>query len=474
MKVLYFDCFSGISGDMTLGALLDLGIDSELFKSELKKLNLSGYDIVIQKKSINGIYGTDVQVLIYKDDNAGSHDHGYNNGGKHGDHHTGSHCSGNEHYHEHYHEHSHEHHHGQNHEHSHEHNHDHHDHSHEHLHGHNHEHHYEHNHEHKHHDHKNHRNLKTIEELIDESGLKHSVKELSKKVFREIAKAEAKVHNKDINEIHFHEVGAVDSIIDIVGTAICIDLLGIDKVYSSPLHDGRGFITCAHGIIPVPVPAVMEMLSGTNIPLITEDVDTELITPTGMGLIKCLASDFGNMPAMFIDRIGYGMGKRKTGRFNALRVIMGTIPHENMMMEEMALLETNIDDMSPEIMGYTIEKLLKSGALDAFYTPVYMKKNRPAVMLSVLCEPEKEKELVEIIMKETSTLGVRRKVINRYCMDRKVKTVNTQYGDVRVKVASWGNFSKVSAEYEDCRHIAEKTGIPLRDVYDMVMKHIEK
>jgi len=462
MKVLYFDCFSGISGDMTLGALIDLGIDSELFKSELKKLNLSGYEIVIRKKSNNGIYGTDVQVLVDEDGKVENHDHGYNNSDKHGDHQNISHSSGNEqnhgHHHGHCHEHSHEHHH----EHLREHNHEHHN-----------QHHHEQNHEHHHHGHTTNRNLKTIEELIDDSSLKTSVKELSKKVFREIARAEAKVHNKDINEIHFHEVGAVDSIIDIVGTAICIDLLGIDKVYSSPLHDGRGFVTCVHGIIPVPVPAVMEMLSGTNIPLITEDVNTELITPTGMGLIKCLASDFGNMPSMLIDRIGYGMGKRETGRLNALRVVMGTIPDESLMMEEMALLETNIDDMSPEIMGYTIEKLLKNGALDAFYTPVYMKKNRPAVMLSVLCNLEREKELVEIIMRETSTLGVRRNIIKRYCMGRKVETVNTQYGDVRVKVASWGDFSKVSAEYEDCRHIAEKTGIPLRDVYNMVLKHAE-
>ena len=299
MKVLYFDCFSGISGDMTLGALLDLGIDGELFKSELKKLNLSGYEIVIQKKSNNGIYGTDVQVLVDEynhgesHDHNESHDHGYYNynNDKHGGQHDSCHGSQHEEFDEHSHEHPHEHHH-------------------------------EHQHEHYHHDHIDHRNLKTIEEMIDNSSLRTRVKELSKKVFREIAKAEAKVHNKDINEIHFHEVGAVDSIIDIVGTAICIDLLGIGRVYSSPLHDGRGFVTCAHGIIPVPVPAVMEMLSGTNIPLVTEDVNTEMITPTGMGLIKCLASDFGNMPAMLIDRIGYGMGKKETGRLNALRVVM--------------------------------------------------------------------------------------------------------------------------------------------------------
>jgi pyridinium-3,5-bisthiocarboxylic acid mononucleotide nickel chelatase len=197
----------------------------------------------------------------------------------------------------------------------------------------------QHEHEHKHHHHshahvgENHnqshshmeRNLRSIEELIDTSDLNQNVKDFSKLVFGEIARAEAKVHNKDINEVHFHEVGAIDSIVDIVGAAICIDLLGIKKVYSSPQHDGKGFIECQHGIIPVPVPAVMEMLKGSGIPIISEDINTELVTPTGMGIIKCLASNFGNMPAMIIDKVGYGLGKRETGRFNALRVAMGSL-----------------------------------------------------------------------------------------------------------------------------------------------------
>lgn len=248
MRALYFDCFSGISGDMTLGALLDLGIDTDQFRNELDKLNLDEFDIIISNKVKNGIVGTDVEVRLHEE------------------------------------------------------------------------------HEHTHNSHSHHaRNLYDIESLIDASELKSNVKEFSKKVFREIAAAEAKVHNKNISEVHFHEVGAVDSIVDIVGVAICIDLLGAEQFFSSYIHDGSGFIECQHGIIPVPVPAVAEMLKGSGIPLISEDVETELVTPTGCGLIKCLSSQYGKMPAMTIEKIGYGIGKRDTGRFNALRIFMGTL-----------------------------------------------------------------------------------------------------------------------------------------------------
>jgi len=418
MKALYFDCFSGISGDMTLGALLDLGVDRELFESELKKLKLNGYDIIIEKKSCNGIWGTNVQVVL--------NDHCKDMG-------EGTGCVGE---HKHLNEYSAE------------------------VGGHVHGHIEQHSH--------SERNLRGIELMIESSGLKQGVKDFSKKVFREIARAEAKVHNKCMDEIHFHEIGAVDSIIDIVGAAICVDLLGVDKVFSSPLHDGHGFIDCKHGIIPVPVPAVMEMLGNSGIPLISEDVNTELVTPTGMGLIKCLADSFGNMPAMIIDRVGYGMGKRHTGRLNALRITMGSLFEGENLMEEVALLETNIDDMSPELLGFASEKLLQSGALDVFCTPIYMKKSRPAVMLTVLCSLENEERLVDIILRETSTLGVRRSNLKRYCMKRETVTVSTTYGDARVKVASREDFKKFSPEYEDCREIAKRTGIPISTVYDMV------
>lgn len=251
------------------------------------------------------------------------------------------------------------------------------------------------------------------------------MKELSIKIFREIARAEAKVHNKQIDEVHFHEVGAVDSIVDIVGTAICLDLLGVKKVFSSPLHEGRGFIQCQHGILPVPVPAVMEMLAGSNIPFIAEDINTELVTPTGLGIIKTICSSYGNMPAMIIDRIGYGMGKKDIGRLNALRVVLGSLPDEE-MTEEIAVLETNIDDMSPELVGFTMEKLLEQGALEVYHTPVYMKKNRPAVLLTVLCRKGEENEMARLVLRETTSLGIRMTTMKRVCMHREMVTVGTR------------------------------------------------
>lgn len=409
MNVLYFDCFSGISGDMTIGALLDLGVDQEQLRRELDKLNLTGYELIIEKKLQRGIMGTDVTVLLKEDLDHHHHHHEDHEGhGEHGHHHHES------------------------------------------------------------------RNLADIEEIIDTSALKPEVKAFSKKVFTEIARAEAKVHDKEISEVHFHEVGAVDSIVDIVGVAICLDILGIGKVFASPLHEGKGFIECQHGKLPVPVPAVMEMLKGSDIPLITEDVNTELITPTGMGIIKALTQEFGNMPAMIIDRVGYGLGKRDTGRLNALRVVVGSLYEKDAGMEEIALLETNIDDMSPELLGYTMEKLFDNGALDVFYTPVYMKKNRPAVMLSVISLKKDEEKMAGIVFTETSSLGIRRNISKRFCMERETVKVVTKHGEVRVKVASIGGYKKLSPEYEDCREIAKKTGMALQDVYTLVRERAEK
>ena len=433
MRILYFDCFSGISGDMTIGALLDLGIDREIFLRELSKLGLEGYNIEIQTKTVNGIRGTDVNVVLAADEqeHGHRHNHGYEQ--------------------DHDHSHDHDHNHYHDHDHGHDHNHDHgHDHNHSHPHG--------------------ERGLVEIEQILDPSGLSDRVKAFSKKVFREIAAAEARVHGKSISEVHFHEVGAIDSIVDIVGTAICLELLGVEQIYSSALHDGNGFIQCAHGTIPVPVPAVMEMLAGSGIPLISEDVDTELVTPTGMGLIKCMASGFGSRPSMIVERIGYGHGKRDIGRLNALRVILGDIYEKQLpgRNDEITVLETNIDDTAGEIMGYTMARLMDAGALDAYYTPIYMKKNRPAYLLTVIARTGTEDALAEIILKETSTLGIRTRTMKRYCMDRHTINISTPYGDARVKVASMGDFKKASPEYEDCRKIAEDNGLPLMKAYTIV------
>lgn len=401
MQVLYFDCFSGISGDMTIGALLDLGVDPELLKKELGKLPLDGYEIEVQKKVVHGIAGTDVEIHLPED---------------HAD---------------------------------------------------------------------PERNLRDIEALIEASGLNARVKRFSRQVFQEIARAEAKVHNKPVDQVHFHEVGAVDSLVDIIGAAICLDLLGARKVYSSPLHEGRGFVACQHGLLPVPVPAVMEMLAASEapIPIITEDINTELITPTGLGLIKCLAAGFGLMPPLRVNKVGYGFGKRETGRLNALRLVLGTLlagdaaetagregAAENIHKEEIVLLETNIDDMSPEIIGYMMERLLANGALDVFHTPVFMKKNRPAVMVSVLAEKNDEKKLVDIVLTESTTLGIRRSLVGRYCLERRTVEIDSGFGQVRVKVAAKDGVKKFAPEYEDCKKAALEAGLPLREIYQMVME----
>lgn len=290
MKVLYLDCTSGISGDMTLAALLDLGVDQDFFLAELKKLKVDGYEIIIQKKDRHSIRMMDVDVKLTELEH--EHDHGHG--------HTHDHGHGHGHHHD-------------DHDHGHSHHHDTHEHGHDHSHGHIHEH------------HGQERNLAMISEIIDRSEIAEKAKELSKQIFKEIAVAEAKVHGKNLEEVHFHEVGAIDSIVDIVGVAICVAALDPDVVYASPLHDGNGFIQCRHGLLPVPVPAVMAMLEGSGIPVVQDDVNTEMITPTGMGIVKCLAKDYIKMPPMKIEKIGYGLGKRETGRFGAVRAMLGTM-----------------------------------------------------------------------------------------------------------------------------------------------------
>lgn len=386
MKVLYFDCFSGISGDMALGAMLDLGIDAEEFMFEIKKLALDGYDIKISKKTVYGITGTDVEITSEE--------------------------------------------------------------KHSHI----------------------HRKLSDITELISTSALKSSVVETSIGIFKEIGRAEAAVHGVDINEIHFHEVGAMDSILDIVGCAICLDLLGIERVFSSPLHDGKGFTNCSHGMIPIPVPAVLEMLKDSDIPLISEDVNCELVTPTGMGFIKSVAVSFGNMPAIMIDKVGYGFGKRDTGKLNAVRVVEGDLFGNYDELEEIVMLETNLDNISSEVLGYTMEKLLEKGAVDVFYTPIFMKKNRPAYMLTALTSLSGEKDIAATIFKETGTLGIRRRITERYVAKRSIEKINTKFGDVRVKVSGADKNIRFSPEYEDCRKIAKDNDIPLYQVFDQVRR----
>ena len=379
MKAIYFDCFSGISGDMTVAAMLDLGIDKDKFLKEMDKLNFSEYEIEITPKEVNGINGTDFLVKY----------------------------------------------------------------PHSHI----------------------HRNLNDINEIIDNSELEDSVKAMAKNIFLEVALAESKVHNRDLSEVHFHEVGAVDSIVDIVATAVCFDLLGVDVVYSSKLNDGTGFINCQHGEIPVPVPAVVQMLKDSNIPYnILDDVTTELVTPTGMAIIKTAVSKFGNMPNMNITEIGYGMGKRDTGRFNSLRVYYGDVAVSD--ADDVILIETNIDDCTSEILGYTMDKLLEMGAKDVYFVPIYMKKNRPAYLFKVICSSSMKDEVIYTIFKETSSIGVRIIPIDRVCMDREEYIKPTSNGNIKIKKSSYKDIIKEKVEFEDCKKIAEEKNIPVRKVIE--------
>ncbi|WP_129599010.1 nickel pincer cofactor biosynthesis protein LarC [Anaerophilus nitritogenes] len=400
-KILYFDCLSGISGDMSIAALLDLGIDQKDFLNELNKLNIEGYTIQIKKNQKNGITGTDFYVVLH-----------------------------NEHDHSHHDKHDHKHHHK------------------DHTHAHDHE----------------HRNLYDIEKIIDESSLNENVKNLSKKIFTHVANAEAKVHGKSIDQVHFHEVGAIDSIVDIVGVAICIDLLDIDHIYASPLHVGTGFVKCAHGTIPVPAPATLEILK--DIPIYSQGIQSELVTPTGAAIIKSLAKDFIPLPSMAIENIGYGLGKKDLPISNLLRVYIGKKKSD----ESLLVLETNIDDMNPEIYSYLMPTLFEHGALDVYFTNIIMKKNRPAIKLTILCTKEKEAILENILFRETTTLGIRKYQVTRNTLSRKIIKFMSSFGDISLKVAYKDEkILKYSPEYEECKQIAQKYNIPLQKVYETIL-----
>ncbi|WP_416828906.1 nickel pincer cofactor biosynthesis protein LarC [Ectobacillus polymachus] len=436
MKTLYLDCFSGISGDMLIGALLDLGANQDQLIAELKKLNLDGYSINITKTQKNGIYGHDFDVQL----DCGTKDcEVVNDHGEHHDH-------GNHHHHVEHHDHGDHHHHAE--------------HSTHHFHnGHMHD-----GHQLSHHHSTPSRNLFDCIKIIEDSSLSTWVKTHAKLVFEEVAKAEAKVHNKTIDEIHFHEIGAIDSIIDIVGAFVAMEILHIEKVIASPLHDGSGFIECAHGKMPVPVPAVMQMLVGSNIPLIQENVQTELVTPTGMGIVKVIAAEFRDLPNMKIENVGYGMGKRNTGGFNALRAIIGEMD-ENRFDEDVLVMEANIDDQTGETLGYAMNQLLDNGALDVFFTPIYMKKNRPAVQLSVLCHPKQKDQLSHLILKETSTIGIRIYPCSRIVMNRSIQEVNTKFGKIQVKYVDLDGIQKQAPEFESCSKMAQEKKVPINEIY---------
>jgi pyridinium-3,5-bisthiocarboxylic acid mononucleotide nickel chelatase len=426
MKVLYYDCFCGISGDMHIAAMLDLGVPQEYLLKEISKLKIdSEYEIKIQKTIKKGITGTRVDVILKNE-----HDHHYNH---HYDNLSDENIVGHSHNHQHEHPHTH-HHHEDN----------------------------EHNMEH------HHRGLKEIEEIINSSDLSDNVKKLSIKTLMKVAEAEAKVHGKDLYEVHFHEVGAIDSIIDIVASAITLDYLKVDKIIASSIQLGGGFVKCAHGIIPVPAPATVEILKG--IPVKTGVVEFETTTPTGAAILSANVQEYTDKIDFQIDKVAYGLGHRELEIPNVLRVYLGTI-QESEKIEEQYIIETNIDDMNPEFYEYTEEKLFSNGALDVYKTAIIMKKGRPAIKLSVLVSADKEEEILKTIFKETTSIGVRKYKVEKIMLDRDFSKKKTVYGEVTLKNSYYkGELIKSKPEYEECKIIAKENSIPLKQVYEEIYR----
>ena len=313
-----------------------------------------------------------------------------------------------------------------------------------------------------------HRHLSDIKKIIESSGVSDAAKKLSSDIFTRLAEAEARVHNEPIEHVHFHEVGALDAIVDIVGAAICFDLLKIDRFVCSPLHVGSGTIEMAHGRFPVPPPAVAELLKG--VPFYSSDIQGELLTPTGAAIITTVCKEFGPIPRMTADVTGYGAGTRQYEDFpNVLRVMIGETDANIADAERLWMLETNIDDMSPQLLGHVMERAFDSGALDCYFTPVQMKKNRPGVLLSVLCERDRKQELMNFLFTETTTLGVRSYEVERRALRRSLVRVETQYGPIDVKVAHLnGRVVNEMPEFEQCRAAATKAGVPVKVVEDAV------
>ena len=316
-----------------------------------------------------------------------------------------------------------------------------------------------------------HRHLADLLKIIDDSQLNTSVKDRASRVFSLLAEAESEVHNVPVERIHFHEVGALDAIIDIVGACIGFELLGIERFVCSPLHVGSGTVEIAHGRFPVPPPAVLSLLRGA--PIYSTEVKGELVTPTGAAIIKAVVQEFGPLPPMLVSSIGYGAGTREYKDFpNALRVVVGETsdrPVED--VERLVMLETNIDDMSPQVFGYVMDRAFELGALDCYFTPVQMKKNRPGTLVSILCKPAQQTRLCEMLLVETTTLGVRSYEVERVALQRAIVTVETPYGAIDIKEASIdGRLLRAMPEYEQCRRAAREAGVTLREVEQSALK----
>jgi len=318
------------------------------------------------------------------------------------------------------------------------------------------------------------RHLKEIKDIIQKSSLPRTVQNRALQIFEKIAGIEAAIHNKSVDQVHLHELGGTDTIIDITGALLALEHLEISKIYASPVPMGKGFVKGAHGQIPLPAPATVALLKG--IPVYGRDIDAELVTPTGAALLAELVDDFGPAPPMVLETIGYGAGGRDLPIPNLLRVLIGEItPAESGTLSRLAVLETNLDDLNPEIYPYVIESLFSAGALDVTLSPVQMKKNRPGTQIQVLCEPADIEAMRSILFQETTTLGIKQIMVDRYALPRTIQEVETPYGTIRVKIAEISpDLKKISPEFEDCRRAAQKHGIPITHIYQETIRSVQE
>ncbi len=379
MRIAYFDCFAGASGDMILGALIDAGVDVRKLREGLGRVDITDYELRVSRVQKGAIGATDAEVLV---------------GGEASD-----------------------------------------------------------------------RKLADIEAVITESDLPQEIKQTSVTIFRRLVTVEAEIHGADHESVHLHEAGGTDAIVDVVGSLLGLSLLGVEQVYASRLPLGHGYVRCAHGLLPVPAPATLELLKG--VPVSQVDVEGEMVTPTGAAILTGIVHEFGPFPQMTVESIGYGAGKSEFAFPNVLRLLVGTTPQRlGESRESVVLLETNLDDMNPELYDHIMQALFAAGALDVYLQPIQAKKNRPGVVLSALCHPQAAQELSSIIFAETTTLGIRQQAMERLCLRRETIKVDTPFGQVRIKVAKLGDrTTNLAPEYEDCRRLAIETKTPLKEVY---------
>lgn len=456
-KTLYLECNTGISGDMSVAALLDLGADQDVLMKVLESIPAEGFEVKISRVKKAGVDCCDFDVALDKEHENHDHDMEYLYGHEHS--HNHNHDEEYEHVPDHRHEGEHEHPHDHGHEGEHEH-------SHNHSHEGEDEHAHDHNHEEEHHHHHEHRGMKEIREILDACTMTAGARELAVRIFTILAEAEAKAHAVPPEEVHFHEVGAIDSIVDIVAAAVCIDNLGITEVIVPGLCEGTGSVRCQHGILPVPVPAVANIMEAYGLPLQITDMQGELVTPTGAAIVAAVKTSHRLPDKFSIQKIGMGAGKRNYKRPSILRAML--IEPETAEKDGIYKLESNIDDCSGEVLGYVMERLLKAGARDVHYSPVYMKKNRPGWQLNVICAKEDIEKLESIIFRETTTIGIRRMEMERSVLAREVRTVQTPYGEALVKVCTLEGGQRFYPEYESVARISREKNLPYMEVYKKI------